>query len=102
MNALLFFSGHAIPCTTADLLACDPVQQALLQAADIGRNGYRRSPQRWLLPAMLLVQAYRPRFYSQQKLLRLFHGPIFSKSGASAKPRAVHIESNGKPITNDC
>jgi len=57
LDALAFFSAHALPCAAVDLLALDRVQQGLRRAADLGRDGYRRRPQRWVLPAMLLNQA---------------------------------------------
>ncbi|MCX9158349.1 hypothetical protein OPU71_19685, partial [Niveibacterium sp. 24ML] len=47
---------------------------------------------RWVLPAMFLHHAHRALTNLRRELVRLLHGSIFSRVGASSKPGAIQCQ----------
>src|SRR5699024_4501113 len=69
-----------------------PFQQPRSDAAYLGCNGLHCRPQRRVVAAMLLHEAYSPLTHLGGKFVLFSHDTILSKLSASSKPGALHNE----------
>lgn len=83
--------GEAFTYPSFDLCSLDSVQQCLRHAADLGRNGFYGSPQRWIFSAVLLHQTYSALSHFEKELTGLAHGFNIVVMEASEKCGGVHL-----------
>lgn len=85
-------SRQAITLPAIDFVALDPVEQGLRNTADLGGDRFNSAPQRRILAPVFLHQPHRTLPDFGGKFVRLVHGSILSKVGASSKPGAIQTQ----------
>lgn len=104
LDAFSLAGGDAFALSAVDFVALDPGQQRLRRAADLGRDGLDRHPQRRVLAARLLHQAHGALAHFRGKLVCvvLAHGSHSLKSESLRKTRGDSLPEGMEILSKHC